>query len=1472
MKRKKPSELKLNQAKGTVLIVDSDESVRSSISRELAAKGLDCVTAGGREAVETASTQDFDLLIMGPGRSESSEVEIIAQIVADHPEAGVVMADTGAESRVTAKTTKHSRHTYVPEEIDLDALGSRVEKALKKKRSGSGSRDSRLREVESALQKQSHDLGERVKELTCLYAISELAGKQDISLEEILRGAVQLLPPGWQYPEITTARIVVGDRAFAGDHFCETIWLQHCDVIAHGDRVGCIEVYYLEEMPAIDEGPFLKEERNLINAVAAQVGGIVERKRAEDIIRWQRDLGMSLSATADLEEGLRLCLEAALLVSGMDCGGVYLVDGESGAFDLVAHRGLSRGFVGAVSHFDGGSNNARLVAQGEPVYTSQRKMGVPVDEAEKCEGLRALAVVPVRHEGRVIGCLNVASHTVDDVAPFGRSALEAVSTQIGSAITRLATEKELSQYRLHLEELVAERAAELKDANGRLLSEIVERQQAEQVAASERDRVHKYLDVAGVMLVALDAEGRVTLMNPKGCEILGHSCSEVPGHRCDDIVGRNWFDTFLPERIRENVRGVFDQLIAGSIEPVEYFENPVLTRSGEERIIAWHNAVLTDEDGKTVGTLGSGEDITERKRAEEARLESEHRYHSLFENMLNGFAYCRIVVDDDSQPVDWVYLEVNDAFETVTGLTPEGVLGKRVTEAIPGIKEAHPELFQIYGRVALTGQEERFEIYLQPLDIWLSISVYSPVKGDFVALFENITERKKGEEELENIFSLSADMIAVCTTEGQFLRVNPPWEDVLGYTTDEILKLGWAELVHPEDKGQTDNEVVKQLHGKPVMGFVNRYRCKDGTYRTFEWRATPAEQGTVYATARDITERKSAEEALTHSEARFRSLFECMGSGVAVYEFGNNGKECIFKDLNGAAERIENVKKGDVVGRNVLDVFPGAETGFVDVFKRVWETGRPEFNTNYIYSDDGKMDTAREFYTYRLPSGEIVAVYEDITERKSAEEALKAVYEEEHQLRQQLEVEISKRVQFIRALAHELKTPLTSALAASDLLVTQLNEEPQLSLARNIYRSATNLDSRVEELLDLARGELGMLDLKLEPVDILQLLRQTADDMKPLASRQGLTLSVDLPPTLPSVDAEAGRVQQILVNLLNNAIKFSSENGRVALGASVRQDSVVVEVRDTGSGISKAEQQRLFEPYHRVEGDRDRLSGLGLGLALCKNLVELHGGRIWVESRPGEGSTFSFSLPIEVNNQMAPRSEEKADALCKVLIIEDDNEIVDVVSLAFQITWPEAQLLSACKGEKGVDMVEREDPDLVILDLGLPDIPGFEVLRRIRAFSPVPIVVLTVRTGEDDIVKALEWGADDYVAKPFRQKEFLARLQALARRRTPHGEVGPVVCGPLRLDPSTAQLTYGRREIGLTTVEGRVLHCLMRHAGDVVTHSRLGDAVWGEDYPGAIESIRVHIRRLREKLEEDPGNPKLIRTKAGVGYSLVKPT
>ena len=224
----------------------------------------------------------------------------------------------------------------------------------------------------------------------------------------------------------------------------------------------------------------------------------------------------------------------------------------------------------------------------------------------------------------------------------------------------------------------------------------------------------------------------------------------------------------------------------------------------------------------------------------------------------------------------------------------------------------------------------------------------------------------------------------------------------------------------------------------------------------------------------------------------------------------------------------------------------------------------------------------------------------------------------------------------------------------------------------------------------------------------------------------------------------------------------------------------------------------------------------------------------------------------------------------KVLLIEDDREIIDAISLAFQIRWPEATLVSTRLGEKGVELVENESPDIVILDLGLPDINGFEVLRQIRLFSQVPTIILTVRSDEADVVKGLEWGADDYIVKPFRQLELLARVKALIRRQS-GSEEESLSFGPLRLDPTTGHLRCNGKDIDLTVTETHIMSHLMRNGGRAVTHASLAEAVWGDDYPGATDSLKVHIRRLREKIEEDPSHPRLILTRTGVGYFLARP-
>ncbi|MBM4448019.1 MAG: response regulator transcription factor [Chloroflexi bacterium] len=225
----------------------------------------------------------------------------------------------------------------------------------------------------------------------------------------------------------------------------------------------------------------------------------------------------------------------------------------------------------------------------------------------------------------------------------------------------------------------------------------------------------------------------------------------------------------------------------------------------------------------------------------------------------------------------------------------------------------------------------------------------------------------------------------------------------------------------------------------------------------------------------------------------------------------------------------------------------------------------------------------------------------------------------------------------------------------------------------------------------------------------------------------------------------------------------------------------------------------------------------------------------------------------------------------KILIIEDDQAIVEAISLTLQLNWPDAELFYTHLGEKGIELLQSKAPDVIILDLGLPDISGFEVLKRIRLISDVPILILTVRSDEVDIVRGLEWGADDYVIKPFRQMELLSRIKLVTRRRVPAAEGALLVCGQLKFDPATGQLFYGEQEISLTPTEASIMHHLMKNAGRVVTHTALAVAVWGMDYPDAADSLRVHIRRLRTKLEADPSDPRIVLTRAGVGYLLARP-
>jgi len=231
-----------------------------------------------------------------------------------------------------------------------------------------------------------------------------------------------------------------------------------------------------------------------------------------------------------------------------------------------------------------------------------------------------------------------------------------------------------------------------------------------------------------------------------------------------------------------------------------------------------------------------------------------------------------------------------------------------------------------------------------------------------------------------------------------------------------------------------------------------------------------------------------------------------------------------------------------------------------------------------------------------------------------------------------METKEEEWLRFIDTLSHELKTPLTSIIAAAGLLAEELEatgNESYQKLSQTIIHNANTLETRLAELMDIVKTGTGQLQLQLEPVDMKSLLQGIGWQSSPLLQGKEQNLNMDLPHSLPIIHGDGQRLEQVVLNLMTNATKFTPKGGNITLRARKQDTGLVIEVQDTGIGIAKEEQTRLFKPYSRLSADRQRHPGLGLGLALAKQVVELHGGKIWVESEPGKGSTFSFSLPLD---------------------------------------------------------------------------------------------------------------------------------------------------------------------------------------------------------------------------------------------------
>ena len=458
------------------------------------------------------------------------------------------------------------------------------------------------------------------------------------------------------------------------------------------------------------------------------------------------------------------------------------------------------------------------------------------------------------------------------------------------------------------------------------------------------------------------------------------------------------------------------------------------------------------------------------------------------------------------------------------------------------------------------------------------------------------------------------------------------------------------------------------------------------------------------------------------------------------------------------------------------------------------------------------------------------------------------------------------RTALLNSVSHDLRTPLASIKAsASSLLDREVrwSDTERDEFLATINTEVDRLTRLVHNLLDMSRIEAGALDPHLVESSVAEVVGPVVRRAR-AASRQ--RVDVDVPDELAPVLVDPVRLDQVLTNLLDNARGYAGA-GPVEVVARQAGDAVELRVVDHGPGIPVPERERVFDQFYRLKGGGRRPEGTGMGLAICRGIVQAHGGRLRVETTPGGGATFVLTLPV--SPRPAPAGRGRPD-VTRVLVVDDEPPIVRAVAANLRVRGFE--VLTASSGEAALTAVETHQPDCIVLDLGLPGIDGLEVLRRLRTWTQVPVVVLTAIDSERDKVTALDLGADDYVTKPFGVAELMARIRVALRHASATGADRPrvITAADVAIDLDAKLVTRGGTAVRLTPTEYRLVETLATNAGRLCTHRFLLERVWGPGYGDESQYLRVYMANLRKKLD-DPSAPQLLLTEPGMGYRFVVP-
>jgi PAS domain S-box-containing protein len=761
--------------------------------------------------------------------------------------------------------------------------------------------------------------------------------------------------------------------------------------------------------------------------------------------------------------------------------------------------------------------------------------------------------------------------------------------------------------------------------------------------------------------------------------------------------------------------------------------------------------------------------ISEPEHAERRRNDMDTKWKTLFKDTPNlavkGY-------DKNGITTYW-----NKAAENFYGYSAAEAIGAKLTDLIVPVEAKSAVNAEIKEMLRTKTALASSELQLKrkdgsSLDVFSSHAYVHPLGGEpeMYCLDIDLSEQKLVEEKYHILIQDSPVGIYQTDAQGKCIFTNRNWRKMSGLTEEEAKGDGWIKALHEDDTNKVFQNWKRMVESNGKWG--HEYRIKDragkvswvfGTASTMYNEANEV-MGYI-GTNTDITKLKQTEKALKDSDARWRTFLQDIPK-VAVQGYDINGKTVYW---NKASELLYGYPAEEAIGIPLIElVFPEeSKSNFVKAFKQMFATKTPipASELNLKHKDGSPINVYSSHAYVEIPGcePEMYCIDIDLSERKKAEaDSIKA--------KEKAEESDRLKSAFLANMSHEIRTPMNGILGFADLLKKpNLSGEQQQDYINIIKNSGTRMLNIINSIVSISKIESGSKKVNNTELDINEQINYIYTFFKPEVEAKGIQFSFKnaAPSSTNFICSDREKLLAILTNLVKNAIKFT-ERGSIALGYIQKDTFVEFYVEDTGIGIACERQEAIFERFIQADiTDKLAFQGAGLGLAISKAYVEMLGGKLWVESKTGKGSIFRFTIPQKIDLKKSAKmtkdskntsADFKINNL-KILIAEDDEASQFLLSLMLKEI--SAELLHASNGMEVVELCRKNpDLDLILMDIKMPIISGYEATRQIREFNTDVIVIAQTAFGlSGDREKVMEAGCNDYLSKPVTKDNLISTIK-----------------------------------------------------------------------------------------------------------------